>query len=114
MGNQRSSERRPNRRLTKVFDLETGICMGRLANISTGGMMLITNKPYENGDRFQVSIQLGGVAIIKTELEAEVEVRWCKRDANPRFWAVGFKFQDLAFEDLMIIEQEFQGIGVVG
>jgi c-di-GMP-binding flagellar brake protein YcgR len=114
MADKRRRDRKPNRYLTKVFDADTGALMGRLVNVSTGGMMLITDRPYETGDRYSVRVVLPQIIHNQSDIDVEIEVRWCKKDANPDFYGVGFQFLNLCHDDLSIIENVFLNYNFVG
>ncbi len=113
MAEKRTQQRKRNRNFTKVFDIDTGRCVGRLVNITTGGMMLMTESPFERDATFNFRIVLPRMFDDMLDIEVKAVARWCKRDANPDFWGAGFQFIQIGAEETRVIECVFEGFAPV-
>lgn len=99
MQNRRALQRRQLIYYPGVFDWETGDLLGHVANISTMGMMLLSEKPMQEKRRFRIGMVLPeGIEELR-QLNFEAESRWCKKDVNPDYYAIGYVIQDLDSRD---------------
>jgi len=114
MSDRRLPGRRANRHQTKVFEVASEKILGRLVNISTGGMMVISERHFEIGELLDVRIILPRPIHGVLEMELRAEARWCTPDENPQFKAVGFLFHGLTTEDKLLIEESFDRFCLVG
>ena len=103
-----SDKRRLRRRqliyYLKVAERNTDRLVGRLVDVTTEGMMLISSEPVEMNRVFQLTLDLpeemaGG----PREIGLEARSLWSKKDVNPDFLLSGFEFVSVAPEDLVII-----------
>ncbi|MFP4208076.1 MAG: PilZ domain-containing protein [Wenzhouxiangella sp.] len=73
----------------KVFDATDGRLVGHLVDISEQGMMLVTEEPIEKGRQLTLAFtppeEVGAVEPV----QFEVEVRWCRPEANPDLHDLG-------------------------
>jgi hypothetical protein len=88
----------------KVAERNTDRLVGRLVDVTTEGMMLISSEPIEMNRVFQLTLDLpeemdGG----PREVGLEARSLWTKKDANPDFLLSGFEFVTVAPEDLLTI-----------
>jgi c-di-GMP-binding flagellar brake protein YcgR len=80
----------------RVFDGMSRNILGHLVDISEKGLMLIGENPVEvNGD-YQLRMCLPSQMKDRDEIIFSATSRWCKKDANPDFYLVGFEMHDLA------------------
>ncbi|MEZ4529371.1 MAG: PilZ domain-containing protein [Desulfobacterales bacterium] len=104
MLNQRKSKRRHIIYYLRVLDANTGQLIGQLVDITTEGMKLISENPTDPETFLQLRMLLPEEINQKTQICFEVESLWCKRDINPNFFSIGFKFVAILPEDVNIIK----------
>ncbi|MBI9046018.1 MAG: PilZ domain-containing protein [Anaerolineaceae bacterium] len=102
--NSRSLRRRHLIYYLRVFDLHSGKLMGHLVDITTEGVMLISEYPSEVGLELKMRMVLPFEILDKNELVFDATCVWCKKDINPDFYAMGFQILEIPQEDLHIIE----------
>jgi hypothetical protein len=67
--------------------------LGRLADIHTEGLMLVTPDALPLGARFEVEVVVpSGVSGLHQPIPAVIEVRWVRPDVNPGLQAIGCQF----------------------
>ena len=113
----RKHRRRPRKNtphLVKVLDVETGIPLGRVVDITADGMMLVTEGSVSLGSTIQARLILPVMVQARTDIQVEAEAVWCKQDSNPSFFKVGFRFINLAGEDGFLLEDVMQKFNLVG
>lgn len=96
----------PRRRLSTdltVFDRSTGANVGRLANLSEGGIRLIAKKPFADGQRVTFSLVLPQMIHGSTTMSFDAAVVWSQPTAQNGDVVAGFRFADLRPEALELI-----------
>lgn len=78
----------------RVFDKKTDEIIGNLVDISTRGIMLVSDKPISINKRYQLKMILPETIAGKKEVEFDAESRWCQNDANQDFYDTGFELID--------------------
>ena len=103
-------ERRKSRRFSIVnLDLHeqgTGDLVGKVVNISQGGMLTIADKAYEPGNEygFYIPFEQTVNGIVKFEFSGRVV--WCRPNAlKPGMLSVGLEFADNPKIQTIFIEQ---------
>ena len=114
MAERRRRNRKSTFHYTQVLDRDSGKQIGRLVNITTEGMMLITTLPLATGTKLPIRMVLPRMVNDVDELEFNAEVRWCKPDANPNYHAIGFKLENITREVSEIIGEMFHEFHLVG
>ncbi|MFZ5722950.1 MAG: response regulator [Pseudomonadota bacterium] len=99
--------RHPRRRLSTeltVFDRSTGSNVGRLANLSEGGVRLVVKKGFAAGQRFTFSLVLPQMIRGSTTMSFDAVAVWSESVAqhNGDILA-GFRFVDLKPESLELV-----------
>ena len=91
-----SSEHRMDRRrhlyyYAKVLNRDTGDMIGRVADISMTGLMLIRANPIDSGKTYALRVLLPEAVDEGASIDFEAVSRWCKKDVNPDFYVIGFE-----------------------
>lgn len=90
MKERRVFERQESTYQADVCEASSGQVVGLLTDISSGGMMLRTDRPLDRGRVMHLSIEVPR----STETVAvEAAVRWCEPDLDPAAHVVGLEFQ---------------------
>ena len=89
----------------RVFDAEAARLLGHVVDITTQGLMLVTEDPIELGVVFHLRMVLSEKIGRTNETSFHARSMWCKRDVNPDFYVAGFEFQDMAPDGTNVIER---------
>jgi len=105
MKERRRTKRRELLLFLPVYDLDSGKVLGHLADITTGGIMLFSQKCIELGKKYAMEIRVDDLrhALIYRDDEGENEKisflarsRWIA--INPDLYRTGFMFIDISPE----------------
>ncbi|MCL2845580.1 MAG: PilZ domain-containing protein [Chitinivibrionia bacterium] len=105
-GDERRSERKVLCYYLRVIDTKTGKELGRIADITPEGLMLLSDKPLQQTKPYSIRILLdrklfdAGLG----NLDVDVNVRWSKPDANPSLTLTGLLFLDLDEKGKQIVK----------
>lgn len=104
MTDSRRAKRRVVGQMVQVTDSMTEAVVGRIANLSHGGMLLITHLPLMDDALFQFRFSLTDVAGIERHIELGAHQLWSDSGPVPgQFWA-GFRFIDVEPGDAEFLE----------
>lgn len=95
----------------RVFDKRTGRVIGYVVDLTQEGLMLISEEPVEPNTRFRLRMDLPEDLSEKKFLDFEAESRWCKKDMDPNFYAIGFHMEETAPEVLETIHTMIAAYG---
>jgi hypothetical protein len=82
----------------KVIDRQTDLSIGHCADISYGGMKIISEEPINTKNIFQLKM------FLPVEIEGSRYVdfiaisKWCENDENPDFYTCGFQWHNITPE----------------
>ena len=100
----------------KVKDVETGKELGRIADITNAGMMLVGNSVLNKKKTYRVRIivEKSIFDVSPGNLDVSVQIRWSKPDANPSLTLTGMLFLDLTDAGRKIVRTLIRAIGMNG
>ena len=75
----------------RVFDRDTGALLGHLVDVSTDGMKMVSEKPIPVKREFRLMMEVPLKRSTAEELWLSAYSLWCNTDANPDFYATGFR-----------------------
>lgn len=90
--NKRKSKRRNLIYYLSIFDKETDDFIGQLVNITTEGIMVVSEHPIETGKYFRLRMTLPEPIEGSDIVEFDAVSKWCTKDINPSFYDIGFEF----------------------
>jgi hypothetical protein len=105
IANRRKVARRHLIYYLRVFDRATGKQVGSLVDISTKGIMIVSDEPVEVGKHYELKMVLPETVEGKREVEFSAETRWCMNDTNPDFYDTGFELVDPAPQFLEALDR---------
>lgn len=79
----------------RVFDGMSSKILGHLVDISEKGIMLVGDNPITVGEEYRLRMRLPTQMKDRAEIVFTATSRWCKSDANPDFYLVGFQIDEL-------------------
>jgi hypothetical protein len=104
MSEQRRLKRRHLIYYLRVFDAKTEQLIGHLVDITTEGVMLISESPKVTGVDYDLRMVLPTEIVGKKEINFSAQSIWCRKDINPDFYATGFRLIDMEQEDRHTVE----------
>jgi hypothetical protein len=114
MVNKRRQIRRNSPHRINVLSAADDHLMGRLVNITTGGLMFLTSEKVIEGDVFNLRLPLPTMSRDRTCIEVTGRVVWLGSDTSPKYTRVGLQFENLGAEEGFIIETVLQRLHLVG
>ncbi len=78
----------------QVFERGNPEPLGFLGNVTMSGVMVISDKPLEPGRVLELEMQ-DHTAPAREPMVVTASSVWCERDADPRYYAVGFELLDV-------------------
>ena len=79
----------------RVFDGISSRVVGHIVDISSHGLMLITDEPITVQEQYRLRLRSPGSGSDHDELLFDARCRWCRQDENPEFYIAGFQIQDI-------------------
>jgi hypothetical protein len=90
---------------SRVFDRKTGKVIGYLSDLTTKGAMIIGEHQLENGEYYQLRIDLPESSeFSKSHIDLVAKSVWSRPDIDPAFFNTGFEFSEVSPEDEKIIK----------
>jgi hypothetical protein len=89
----------------KVQSRRSGRVIGRLADITAEGMMLISTTPLDAGDVYYLDIFLPANVKEAAVARVDAECLWTKEDVNPDLFVSGFRFIRVSTRDVDLINE---------
>ncbi len=94
----------------QLQDTETNELMGRLVDITTIGLMLISENSYQPGKKMAFKIILPPEFDIEHILVSG-EIVWCHKDVNPDYFATGLRFDPLSEDTESLVQKLIKKLG---
>jgi hypothetical protein len=79
----------------RIFDKNNGEHIGHLVDITTQGIMMVSEKKIPAEKDFFLMMQLPATVTGREEIEFTAHSLWCKKDINPDFYVSGFKINSI-------------------
>ena len=93
---------------SRVYDENTHHQAGRLVDITTVGIRLISDNFIETDTDFQLRMVLPKGIEGKKSIRFDARSIWCKKTTHTELYDAGFKLTNISPENLEIIEQLIQ------
>jgi c-di-GMP-binding flagellar brake protein YcgR len=114
MRERRGYKRQQTRHHTSVRSMPEGKIVGRLVDITTTGLMLLSSTPIPLGREMKLRIPLRVMVHDMHEIEISAVTVWCRPDANPQFHRIGFAIPDIGGIEAYAIETVLSRMHLVG
>ncbi len=95
MTEQRSEQRQQLNRSLPVYDGISSRVVGRVADLTLKGMMLVCAEPVWIQEEYRLRITFPEPLDNQAELSIQAVCRWCREDVEPETFVAGFQFQKL-------------------
>ncbi len=107
-----SEERRKQERLSLSFILrvyrykgndansssEGNVLLGHIVDISTGGLMLLSEKPMASNQHLNLLLEIELADEVVEKIVVSARSVWSRKDPNPGWFNTGFKFVEVSAE----------------
>lgn len=93
MRDKRTAVRRDIIYYLEVHDSQSGALVGRVVDISDGGLMLVCDRAPETGTRIAAEVRLPRSISSAGKFSCLLTVRWRRPDHNPSFTLVGCRME---------------------
>ncbi|TVR66604.1 MAG: hypothetical protein EA427_15865 [Spirochaetaceae bacterium] len=93
MRDKRTTLRRDIIYYLEVHDSRSGALIGRVVDISDGGLLLVCDHPPETGTRIAAEVMLPEGVSTAASFPCLLTVRWRRPDHNPNFTLVGCRME---------------------
>jgi hypothetical protein len=97
----------------RVFDCLNAKVLGHVVNISSKGLMMLSDEAIPLSKEYQLRMQLPTEVSDHGEIIFNAVSCWCKKDRNPDFYVAGFKIHNLdeeGKEDILRLIEDFSFI----
>lgn len=111
MKDRRDNERHNLIMYLRVHDQTTDELIGHVVDVSSGGMMLVSDAPFEPKSEHKLRVVLPYTEQEDRTLDIEVECRWCGPDANEDYYDAGFQFTNPTAELREMITGVVEDVG---
>jgi len=111
---RRQAARKQVRYFLTVIDTNTKDQIGLLVDLNTEGAMVIRETQFEIGKSCRIRIILPEEIDGAKFIEIDVKSKWCEKDINPTFYAVGFEIQSISDKTKLLITRLMNAFGVMG
>lgn len=108
---KRDKKRRHLIYYSEVLDRDSGKLSGRLADITSTGLMLTTEKEIERDRLFHFELMLPAEIKGRDSIKFEAKSLWCKKDVNPDHFIVGFEIEAIDPEERELIADLIDSYG---
>lgn len=91
-----------------VRHLQTHQIIGRIANLSVGGLMLIATKSLTVHRDYKLQLEFPRIIAEKSSITFTAESRWSKYNGHADWWEIGFEIREIDPLDVVILQQAVQ------
>lgn len=104
MNERRKIERKYLIYYLRVFDRNSNKLMGNLVDITTKGLMMMSETPIETDAVFNMAMDLPEPIHGSKKITFDAKSIRCVQDSNPAFYNTGFEFVSINDEDVETIK----------
>ncbi len=95
----------------RVWELEGDRPLGHVVDITSEGLMLISEQPIALGQEYALEVRLPDTEGSLKPMHFRAVCRWCDNDINPSFYDSGFEFVEKRPEDIETIRTLVEAYG---
>jgi hypothetical protein len=111
MPERRSEDRKYLTYFSRVIDRKTGRLVGYMADLTTGGALLIADRELPTGTVLHLRMDLPDGFADKSHLNFNARVIWSRHDDDPDFYKTGLQLYEIALQDLATIQRVLSDYG---
>jgi hypothetical protein len=95
----------------RVWELEADRPLGHVVDITSEGLMLISEQPIPVGQEYALEVRLPDTEGAEIPMHFRAVCRWCDNDINPSFYDSGFEFLEKQPKDIATIRSLIEAYG---
>ena len=80
----------------EILDLNSGLRIGHLADISPQGIMVVSQEPIPPDRDFSFQLLLPETHTDRKGIVFTARCLWCKKDVNPDFYVSGYQIKEIS------------------
>ena len=112
MGEKRNETRKDFPYYMRMADAGTKTLIGHLADVSTGGFKLDSDKPIPADQNFHIRLELTKEVSLKSFILLRARSKWCRTDPiDPLVYNVGFHISEINPLDIDILNRVIEYYG---
>jgi len=105
MTEKRKQTRKSPRFFIGVYDNDQTRSVGRVANISSGGLMVIGKCELTRYVNYKISMDLPYAIKEKSQVFFEAQCRWCERGGRTKLYSSGLEITNISSENSEILAE---------
>ena len=110
--NKRSHIRRRMNKFLRLTDRNTGHVLGRVMDMTVGGMMIVSAEGIKNNENLCLSLILPGGFDDTGKVNFDACVVWTKKSGYSSNYASGMRITRISDKDASLIEKLVKGCGM--
>ncbi len=110
--NKRSHTRRRMNKFLRLTDRRTGHVLGRVMDMTIGGMMVVSAEGIKNNESLSLTLILPGDFDDATVVNFDACVVWTKKSGYSSNYASGMKITNISDSDANLINKLLKGCGI--
>ncbi|MFM8321214.1 MAG: PilZ domain-containing protein [Chloroflexota bacterium] len=103
--NRRRERRKYLTYFSRVTDHESGIMVGYLVDLTTGGAQLVGNIPLDLQIVYDLRVDLPEDFFVQGAIEIQARAVWIQPDIDPEFYRIGLQLVTIAPSDLLVLQK---------
>ncbi len=111
MSEKRKFERWPLNSFLNAYDVKNDTAIGYLADISYGGVMLVSEQPILTGEEISLKVEMPEDISEEADFEFSAKSIRCSKDSDFSYYDTGFRFDNLPEERIKLIEHLIEVYG---
>ena len=112
MNERRNIKRRYLMYFLRIFDKKQDRFIGNLVDITTDGIMVMSENPIETNTVFQLKMYLPEKIKGKEEISFDARSIRSNKETRPAFYFTGFQYQKVDPDDAEIIKNLIDNFGI--
>lgn len=96
-----------------VYDNDQTRSVGRIANINSGGLMVIGKYELTRYANYKISVDLPYAIKEKSQVFFDVQCRWCERGGRTNLYSSGLEITDISSENSEILAEFLENPQIV-
>jgi hypothetical protein len=95
----------------RVFDTQSEKLLGHVVDITTKGILLMSEKALPLNTTFNLNMILPEETWNVEKISFDAETLWSKQDVNPDFYVTGFQFKNIAPKNVQLVKHLIEQFG---
>jgi hypothetical protein len=97
---------------SRVIDRETGLLLGYLVDLTTGGALMVSSMPIKTNVVFNLRVDLPEGFASQGQFDLQAKSIWSQPDTDPEFYRTGLQLLEIRPIDLLTLEQLLSNYGL--